>query len=90
MSQVFHAGSKTWEINTTGTVTTDRVKIKNIRWVGATAAGHVCEIQDGNGGSFFKSTAMAIYWDDEQLMETWFNGISVLTIDSGTLYIIYE
>ncbi len=88
MANVFHKDSKTWEIDQAGVITTERVKIHNVRWAGATAAGHICKIAANDAGTFFLSTSEVQNWDDEQLIRDWVNGIDVTQIDSGKLYII--
>lgn len=88
MANVFHKDSKTWECTQTGVLTTERVKIHNVRWAGAAQAGDVAKLAGNDSGDFFKSTSETSNWDDEQLIRDWVNGLQITAIDSGTLYII--
>lgn len=65
-----------------------RLRIKSIRWVGASVAGHVAEIQDSNNRVIWRSQATGANNVEGQIIErVWENGFRVPTLQSGTLYI---
>lgn len=92
MSNAFNAGALTWVCDTTGALTTERVKVKTVRWDGGTSAsaGDRAILKSANGSAFFSSTADGADFQDEELVETWINGITVDTLGHGTLYITLE
>ena len=81
------------KIDTAGNdLLTTPLRVRKIRWVGGTTAGHTAVIQDQNSNPFWSSVASAANYveesdfstDDSQ--RTVLNGLSV-TLGSGTLYI---
>jgi len=72
-----------------GVLLTQPIRVKGIRWVGATTAGHLVIVQDQNGNEKWKSVAPGSnhvesdYVNDEKL----WNGLKVPTLGSGVLYI---
>lgn len=74
-------------------ITTNRIKIAKIRWVGGTTAGHECKVTDKNGTILFSSFAAGANNIDEATYErTELNadGIIVPTLASGKVYIYYK
>ena len=64
--------------------------VDSIRWVGATAAGHSCEVCDGAGNVIFYSVANAANFVDGWVFdEKWIDGLEFTTMSSGqvTLYL---
>lgn len=62
--------------------------IKNIRWVGATTAGHACVIQDADGVTYWESLASGANYVESDLAERhWQKDFQVTTLASGRLYI---
>ena len=93
MSNVFQATE--WIIDTasTGTIlTTDPVRVKGIRWVGASTAGHGAVVADQTGKVKWRSVASgANYVESDLIMTTpgttpW-NGLLVPILSSGSLFI---
>lgn len=66
------------------------IKIKVIRWVGATTAAHTAVIKDASGNIIWASHATANNHTEESVINEWFKGLSVTTLASGKLYIYYE
>jgi hypothetical protein len=68
------------------------LKVKSLRWVGATTAGHECVVQDGKGRVRWTSVADGANFVDSDLVEqedAGWPGLIVPTLDSGTLYLTY-
>ena len=63
------------------------MKIDFIRWVGATAVGHTCELTDSNDNIIFSSEAESPSFVDVACCVSINDGIIVSALDSGTLYI---
>lgn len=79
-------------IDTPGaTVLYGQIKVKSIRWVGATTAGHVVEIQEPDGDVLWRSLASGANHVEADLIERWWHdGFKVPTLGSGVLYIEYS
>ena len=81
-----------WKIDTaSGTaITTDLVRVRGVRWVGATTAAHTAVIQNAAGKVMWTSVANAAnYVEADGLGMTGMNmqGMIVPTLASGILYI---
>jgi hypothetical protein len=63
-------------------------RVKAIRWVGATTAGHACVIQDEDGIVYWESLASGSNYIESDLTErVWQKDFKVTTLASGRLYI---
>jgi hypothetical protein len=72
-----------------GVLITQPIRVKGIRWVGATTAGHQAVIQDQDGKLKWKSIAAGannIESDFAEREKLW-NGLKVPTLQSGELHI---
>jgi len=81
-----------WKIDTasaTAVSTDNNLKVKFVRWVGATTAGHRCVIQDEEATPFWDAYANATNYTERDELNLSRNGIIVPTLDSGTLYIYF-
>lgn len=89
MANAYKASANIWVCDSPGTLQTDRVRVKNIRWdAGPTsAAGDKLIVQDGLSEAFFGSTADGPNYVDEQLVEGWVNGLKIAQLDHGIAYI---
>jgi hypothetical protein len=77
----------------TNMITRRAIKVTRIRWVGPTTAGHIAEVQNANGYSFWKhvlSTGDANGTVESKVEKWWPNGFKVPTLGSGALYIDYN
>lgn len=64
------------------------LRIKAIRWVGATTAGHACIIQDEDSIVYWESLASGSNYIESDLTErVWQKDFKVTTLASGRLYI---
>lgn len=65
------------------------MRVKTVRWVGATTAGHKATIKDRNGKVMWDSVAAGANYVESELIEdiTSWDGIAVTALDSGKLYI---
>ncbi len=65
------------------------MKVKDVRWVGATTAAHQAIIRDPvTNTNLWEGVATGANNTESQMLETWWrNGFEVPTLDSGTLYI---
>lgn len=91
MANVFNP--RVWIIDTPATLTQDRVRVKGIRWVDATTAGHKATIQDGAARVYWDSTAAGANNVESDLIDAKagvpqdIDGIIVSALQSGKLYI---
>jgi hypothetical protein len=64
------------------------LRIKGIRWVGATTAGHACVIQDEDGVVYWESLATGANYVESDLIErVWQKDFKLTTLTSGRVYI---
>lgn len=71
-------------------IRTGPVRVANIRWVGATTAGHVLEIRDADERVLYKSVAAGANYTEDRTFEknrVWSRGFKVPTLQSGELFI---
>jgi hypothetical protein len=62
--------------------------VTNIRWEGATTAGHELLIADVNGKKLFRSFASGPYYVEESLkLRYWYNSFDIVTLGSGEVTI---
>ena len=78
-----------WSLDTAAVITTDRVRIASMRWVGATTAAHACTVEDKNGEIIWRSLASGANFVDETFPDADFDGFELAVIDSGVLYVYY-
>lgn len=77
-----------WALDSVGVVTTDRIRVKSIRWYAKGAsAGEDVQVEDNNGEIIFISVATGANYTEAELIEEDFDGLEVAVIDSGTLYV---
>ena len=76
-----------WVIDVAGAtiLTTRRLKITGIRWIGATTAGHRVVITDGEGDRIWSSEASRANYVEayDPRSERLYTGLAVPTLDSG-------
>ena len=70
-------------------VTNDDIRIKHIRWVGATTAGDKATLKDKNARVIWDSTASGANYIEDSLSENqrFFHGLVVTALDHGKLYV---
>lgn len=83
--------SNPWVLDSTGAVTTDLLRVKGIRWVGATTAAHAAILKDKNGKVKWSSVASGANYVESDTIYTrpgqnW-DGLTVDTLGSGKLYV---
>jgi len=72
-----------------GVLVSDPIRVKGIRWVGATTAGHQAIVTDKNDNLKWKSVASGannVESDFAEREKLW-NGLKVTTLQSGELHI---
>jgi len=81
-----------WIIDTAGTLTTGTMRVRLLRWVGGTTAGHECIVTDGQDQEKWRSVAAGSNHIDADHMESYqvWVGLKVPTIQSGRLYIYFQ
>lgn len=82
-----------WSLDTAAVITTDRVRVESLHWVGGTTAGHVCRIEDNNGERVWEAVATAANFDKESVFDGdagAFDGFELAEIGSGILYVRYS
>lgn len=79
-----------WSIDTAGgsLLVTGNVRLKRIRWVGATTVGHQAVIQDANNRIVWEEVAPGANFSTSEDGEFFFaGGCKVTTLGSGKLYL---
>lgn len=71
----------------TTVLTTMKLRVKGVRWVGATTAGHTAIIHDRNSRIVWRSVATGANYVESDLIENDWDGLIVPTLASGILYI---
>ena len=66
---------------------TGMVWIKGIRWDDATTANHKAVLNDRHGDLIWQSTAAAADNEDAEIIEGWYDGLIMETLDSGNILI---
>lgn len=78
-----------------GAILTTPFRIKKIRWVNGTTAGHTAIVQDQNGNLFWESIASGANYVEEsdfthdESQRNIINGLKVPTLGSGKLEIYF-
>lgn len=78
-----------------GIITTNLLRIKKLRWVGATTAGHRCVLSDQFDYVFWESFCPGANYVEESDFTTYLNqnvvlnGIKVTVLGSGKLYLYH-
>lgn len=78
-----------------GTITTNLLRVKKIRWVGAATAGHRCVLTDQFDNVFWESFSSGANYVEESDFTTYssqsavLNGIKITVMDSGKLYLYH-
>lgn len=84
-----------WVVDTAGSaaILTSWADIRSIQWIGGTTAGHAAIVQDQNGVVIWRRLAQGANQNFDSEFEGRFgrrvNGLTVPTLDSGTLYITF-
>ena len=81
------AGNGIYKMTAGADAVTGRLNVSYIRWVGGTTAGHSCVLDDSNGNVIFEGEADGANYTDIMPVFRWINGITVDTLDSGTVYV---
>jgi hypothetical protein len=81
-----------WALDTAAVITTDKIRVNTLRWVGATTAGHTCQVEDKNGEVIWSAVATGSNYGEESglLGNTNFDGFELAVIGSGILYVYYD
>jgi hypothetical protein len=75
------------DVGTTYGSTLGPIYVKHLRWVRATTQGHLCKVKSKNGDMIFESEADGAQFIDVHPLYKFCNGITIDTLDSGTLYV---
>ena len=78
-----------WKIDTAAAtvLSTLKLRVKGVRWVGATTAGHTAVIHDQNSRLVWTSVATGANYVESDLIENDWDGLIVPTLASGILYL---
>lgn len=77
-----------WIIDTgSSTLATGHVKVRRVRWTGATTAGHVAILTDTAGLVKWTSEASGANYAEESAASFSCTGLKVTTLGSGKLYL---
>jgi len=80
----------TWVLDTVGSVTTEKVKIKGIHWTGITTDSDDLLINDASGGQIIVSAKGFAKSDMYFWIDGWRDGLYLTTLDSGTVMVFIE
>ena len=84
---VSFGGTHCIKFGSQGDAVTGMKHITYVRWIGGTTAGHKCYVTDTGGSVFFPSEADGANFTDIQPIFGWRNGITLLSLGSGTVYV---
>lgn len=85
-----------WKVDTASAtpIFTSWQGIRKLEWIAATTAGHTCTVKDQNGNILFTRQSQGA---NQNWVETYperfgkqFDGLAVVTLDSGVLYIHFS
>ena len=85
-----------WSIDTASAtdLTTDWVNVRNLQWIGASAAAQECVVTDQNGQVIWRRLAQGANQDFETEFQGKYgrpiNGFRVSTLGGGTLYVTFD
>lgn len=68
-------------------LSTNKLYIKSIRWVGGTTAGHTAVVRDQQSNTIWSSVASGANYVESEIIEQWIDGLIVPTLASGVLYV---
>lgn len=78
-----------WSLDTAAVITTDKVRVKSLRWYTKSAtAGDDISVEDAHGEKIWESVADGSNYVEAQLIEEDFEGFELAVIDSGVLYVM--
>lgn len=80
-----------WEVDTTGTLTENRIKVKEFYWLAPTNSGDELIVNDIDGNVVLYAIAEAngqsqVFYKGG----VWYQGLVLDTLDSGTLFIDFK
>lgn len=78
-----------WVLDTASAtaLTSGNIYIKDIRWDDATTPNHKAVLQNASGDIIWQSTAAGADNEDVQIIEGWYSGLAIPTLDSGTVLV---
>ena len=78
-----------WILDTVGTLTSERVRLTGVRWVGATTATHTAVLTDGTGQVIWASEgAGSSYVEADSFSPTrLYCGLRLTALGSGKVYV---
>lgn len=77
----------TWVLDTTGTITTDKVQIRTVYWTGCTTNNHTFILTDGDDNLIWKDLGGEAGIPHMFYLDRPVNGLKLTTLGSGTLTI---
>lgn len=81
---------KTWFLDTVGSITTERVKIKEIHWTGILTDADDLLINESAGGQVVVKAVGFAKSDMSFLIDGWRDGLYLTTLDSGSVMVTIE
>ena len=77
-----------WFLDTVGVITTDKIRVKSLRWYAkAASAGDDIQVEDNNGEIIWISVASGANYTEAELLESDCDGFELAVIDAGILYV---
>lgn len=87
---VTYTGHSPIKMSAAADVWSGRLQVTYMRWVAATAAGHVLEVNDGNGNLVWSGEADGANFNDIMPLFQEVDGLEVATMTSGYLLVYYR
>lgn len=76
-----------WVLDTTGTISTNTIRIERIAWKNATTLDHTAKVTDLNGKVIFEDFASGATYNTSEPIHREVQGLIVETLGSGKLYV---
>jgi hypothetical protein len=82
--------SNPWVIDSTGTKSSQELRITRVAWKNATTLNHTVLIVDGGGHTIFEDFASGATYNVSEPIGRVFTGFAVSTLQSGKLYVYHD
>lgn len=84
-------GPSPWKVDTVPvTISTNKIYVEALYWFNPTTAGHLFSITDRNSKVIFEGRCEVNAQSQYFRVENWFDGMTIGTLSSGTLYIYFK
>ncbi len=77
----------TWILDTTGVITTNKLKVKSVEWLNPGSVLDTAVVKDRNGAIKASFTCEVAGQSQILLVENWWDGLSLYALGSGSVYV---